>query len=101
MHCVGGFFYWNSYDRLTGLLRNRLGDHEVADQAFARAVEALHTLRSPVWVARTELDWAESLLHRGSRDAAAAHVAEARIVMGDLRLTDSRNRADQLDARLA
>lgn len=101
MHLVTRACYWGSYDRLSALLGDRLGDHELVDAAFARAVHATESFRTPVWVARTELDWAESLSRRGLRDAAAVHVQAARAAIGDLPLTDSRNRADQLDARLA
>jgi hypothetical protein len=100
MHLLSGCFYWGSYDRLTALLRDRLGDHQRADEAFARAVQAHEALRTPVWVARTQLDWAESLLRRHRRDEAGVHVHAARAAIGDLPLTESRNRADQLEARL-
>ena len=101
MHLDFSVFYWGPYDRLTALLRSRLGDHELANAAFARAVQATQSFRTPVWVARTELDWAESLLRRGLHRAAAAHVQDARVAIGELPLIDSRNRADQLDALLA
>ena len=100
MHLLTQDVYWGSYDRLTALLRDRLGDHGRADDAFGRAVRAVQALRTPVWVARTQLDWAESLIRRGEPDRARAHLQAARAAIGDLPLTDSRNRADQLEARL-
>lgn len=101
MHLVGRAAYWGPYDRLAALLRDRLGDHPEADEAFARAVQACRDFRTPVWVARTELDWAESLGRRGARGAAVEHVLRARTAVGDLPLVDSRSRADRLDAQLA
>ena len=101
MHLVTQDIYWGSHDRLAALLRDRLGEHRLADQAFDRAVRALGALRTPVWLARTELDWAESLARRSMPGAAREHLEAARSAIGDLPLTDSRNRADRLEARLA
>ena len=101
MHLVTQDIYWGSYDRLAALLRDRLGDHRLADQAFDRAVRALRAFRTPVWLARTELDWAESLARRSTPGAAREHLEAARRAIGDLPLTDSRNRADQLEAQLS
>ena len=101
MHLITRAVYWGPYDRLAGLLRDRLGDDELADQAFARAVAANQALRTPVWLARTELDWAESLTRRGRRHEATALLAHARAVIGALPLADSRQRADALALRLS
>ena len=100
MHLAGRAVYLGPYDRLAALLRDRLGDHRAADEAFARAVRACQAFRAPAWVARTELDWAESLARRLQPGAAAAHVQAARTAIGELPLTESRNRADQLEARV-
>ena len=97
LHLVSGAFYNGSHDRLAALLHDRLGQHDEADEAFAAAVRGHHRLRTPVWVARSELDWAASLVRRDRHDAARVRVREARAAIGDLPLAESRRRADELD----
>jgi hypothetical protein len=57
-----------------------------ADRHFAEAIEQSRALGSPVWIARTCLDWAESLLRRGETARARQLVADARNVMEPLAL---------------
>jgi tetratricopeptide (TPR) repeat protein len=87
-------------DRLLALLHDALGESDRADGYFARAVEQHHRLRSPTWVARTELDWAESLIARDRFDDAREHLAAAEAAIGDLDLADSTRRLAALRARL-
>jgi class 3 adenylate cyclase len=57
-----------------------------ADHHFAAAIEESRSLGSPVWIARTCLDWAESLDHRGEAPRARTLVADATTVMDPLSL---------------
>ncbi len=101
VHLLAGGIYFGAADRLRALLLDRLGEHEQADTLFADAVRQHEGLRSPTWVARTQLDWAESLLGRGSRDAASTHLDAAATALGDLDLPDNQLRLTELRARLA
>ena len=49
-------------------------------------------MKSPPWLARTHLDWAESLLARGETTRAAAQLDAAEVALGDLDLPASRTR---------
>ncbi len=87
--------------RLVGMLETRRGRPAEADAAFAEGVGVATSLRSPTWIARTRLDWAEALLARGETDRAAASVDAARDAIGELDLADSARRVDALTAKLA
>lgn len=54
---------------------------------------------APTWVARTQVDWAESLLDRGRLDDARRHAGAAALAIGDLLLAESRRRLAGLTAR--
>jgi hypothetical protein len=97
---TGGIFLGPA-DRLRALLHDSLGDHELADERFAAAVEQLERLVSPPWTARTQLDWAESLLARGQAARARACVDSAVAAVGDLDLPDARSRIASISERLA
>ena len=88
-------------DRLLALLHDALGEHDRADEFFSRAVEQHGALCSPPWIARMELDWAESLVARGRAVDARVHLDAARAAIGDLDLPDNQRRLDDLTARLA
>jgi tetratricopeptide (TPR) repeat protein len=94
-----GGIHFGSADRLLARLQDALGEHDVADRHFASAVEQHEALRSPPWIARTRLDWAESLLTRGRRDEADSHLDAAEAAIGDLDLPDNQQRLDALRAR--
>ena len=100
-HIGTGGICLGAADRLLALLHDAVGDHAAADRYFARAVEQHHAMRSPTWVARTELDRAESLFARNHSDDARAHLDAAREAIGELDLPDSRRRLDDFTARLA
>ncbi len=51
--------------RLVALLVAVAGDDEACDRWFAAAIEDAGRLDSPIWNARSRLDWAERLLGRG------------------------------------
>ena len=101
VHFMTGGIYLGAADRIRALLHDALGEHEVADELFALAVEQHEALRSPTWVARTQLDWAESLLRRGEVEPARACLDAASAAIGDLELIDSRLRLADLTERMA
>ncbi len=70
------------------------------DALFADAVRQHEDFRTPTWLARTKLDWAESLLRRGSPDAARTHLEAAATALGDLDLPDNQLRLTELRALL-
>jgi hypothetical protein len=100
VHFLTGGIYLGAVDRVRALLHDALGEPGRADELYALAVEQHESLRSPTWVARTELDWAESLVRRDRAGDAAAHLDAARTAIGDLDLPDSRYRLDDLTAQL-
>lgn len=69
-HVLTGGFYGGAATRFVALLEDSLGRPEAADAAFAEAVADHTRIQSPPWLARTHLDWAESLLARGEIDRA-------------------------------
>lgn len=91
-HFLTGGMYCGAVNRVVALLEDRRGDHAAADEAFAAAVEDHTRMQSPPWVARTHLDWAESLLARGETDRAAAQLDAAEAALGTLDLPESRTR---------
>jgi class 3 adenylate cyclase/tetratricopeptide (TPR) repeat protein len=96
---VGGN-YLGPADRLSALLHGALGDHELADEMFSRAVEQQVQMASPPWIARTRLDWAESLLARGDMASAGECIAGAESAIGDLGLPDARSRIASITGRI-
>ena len=101
VHVGTGGISLGAADRLLALLHDALGESDRADAYFARAVEQHHRLRSPTWVARTELDWAESLVARDRLDDAREHLAAAEAAIGDLDLADSKQRLTALRALIS
>ncbi len=98
---MAGGISFGAADRLRAVLIDALGDHVAADALFADAVRQHEDLRSPTWIARTQLDWAESLLRRSSTDAARTHLDAAAAALGDLDLPDNQLRLAELRSRLA
>jgi tetratricopeptide (TPR) repeat protein len=95
-----GGIYLGSVDRYRALLHDALGDHDLADELFAAAVEQHEAFRTPPWIARTRIDWAESLIARGQIDAARVHLSAAREAIGGLDLPDNLRRLDALTSQL-
>lgn len=91
-HLLTGGMHCGAVNRVVALLEDRCGDHAAAAEAFAAAVEDHTRLQSPPWMARTHLDWAESLLARGETNRAAAQLDAAEAALGDLDLPESRAR---------
>ena len=101
LHFTTGGWYLGSATRNLGLLCSALGRDNEAMDWFAQAVAAHERMRTPPWLARTLLDWADHELTMGRRDAVRDHVDRALEVIGDLALDASRNRAAALRVRLA
>jgi tetratricopeptide (TPR) repeat protein len=99
-HLATGGIHLGSADRYRALLHDALGEHDVADELFAAAVEQHEAFRTPPWLARTHLDWTESLIARSRFDDARTHLDAARAAIGDLDLPDSQRRLDTLNSRL-
>lgn len=97
---TGGLFLGPS-GRVQALLHASLGEHAAADACFGAAVEQMERLRSPTWLARTHLDWAEALLGRGELDRSRECLDAARAAVGELDLPDARARIGSLSARLS
>lgn len=95
-----GGIHLGSADRYRALLHDALGEHDLADELFAAAVEQHEAFRTPPWIARTQIDWAESLIARGQLDGARTHLDAARAAIGDLDLPDNQRRLDTLAAQL-
>ena len=100
LHLVTGGIYCGAAARVRALLLDRLGEHERADELFAEAVRQHEDLRTPTWIARTPLDWAEALLRRGSPDTARTHLDAAASALGNLDLPDNQLRLTELRAQL-
>ncbi len=96
-----GGIYLGPADRLLALLYDSLGEHDRADVLFAGAVDQQVALASPPWIARTRLDWAESLIARDDLDRARVCVDAAAAAVGDLELPDARATIAEISARLA
>ena len=60
-----------------GLLAAVLGRHQQADEHLQFACEFQEANDMPLWAARAQLGWAESLAARGETDAAQEHAARA------------------------
>ena len=99
-HLATGGIHLGSADRYRALLHDALGEHDVADELFAAAVDQHEAFRTPPWIARTHLDWAESLIARSQLDDARDHLDAARAAIGDLDLPDNQRRLDALVSQL-
>ena len=53
----------------TGLLARTLGDHATAQRHFAHAAELQEQMGAPIFLARTQVSWARSLLEAGGAGA--------------------------------
>ena len=84
--------------RLLALVESVLDRHDAAAVNFARAVESADRFGSPIWSARTRLDWAGHLRVCGQADRADARINEAAATMGDLDLPALRRQLSELRA---
>lgn len=90
---VTGGWYAGSTARYLALLAAALGEEAEADRWFAQAIEDHTRAGTPPWLARTRVDWAESLLRRGENERARDLAMAALDDVGDLEVTVTRNRA--------
>jgi len=93
LHCEG------STARVLGLLATTLGRHDDAARHFERALEINARIRSPLWLAHTQHDYARLLLLRDradDRDRAGAQLADALATAQRLSLTALVGRAGPL-----
>ncbi len=88
-----GVLCLGSAARYIGKLASALGRHEEASRHFERALEANMKLRAPMWVAHTQLDYAEAL---GTGRRAARLIEDAASVAQELELPAIRRRAERL-----
>lgn len=84
--------------RLLALLEAVLDDRDASDEHFAAAIEDSERLESPIWSARTRLDWAARLRTRGEDDRAAVLIDEADAAVGARDLPAVRRQLDALRA---
>jgi class 3 adenylate cyclase len=98
IHQATGGWYLGSTTRYLALLTDALGRPQEADTWFARAVEAHKRMRTPPWLARGRLDWADSLLRREEVQRARSLAEQALLDLGNLELDASRARAERIRA---
>jgi hypothetical protein len=87
--------------RLLAILEYVLGRPADADGHFVAAIECSRHLASPVWVARCQLDWAETWIGRGHGQRAAELIGEVEDIVGPLTLPALQSRAAELRDRLS
>jgi hypothetical protein len=100
VHASTGGWYLGSMARYMGLFASALDRPEEADDWFGQAEAAHVAMRTPPWLARGRLDWAEALSRRGEVGRARELARQALIALGDLDLGASRSRAERLLAKL-
>ena len=96
VHQATGGWYLGSTARYLGLLCDALDRSDEADGWFSRAEAEHEVMRTPAWLARGLLDWAESLVRRGRQESATELAERALAVIGDLDLSASRTRAERI-----
>jgi hypothetical protein len=96
IHQVTGGWYLGSTAGYLATVTDALGRPDEADQWFARAEAEHEIMRTPTWLARGRLDWAESKRRRGDSGQATELGRAAIEAIGDLDLTMSRQRAERL-----
>jgi class 3 adenylate cyclase/DNA polymerase III delta prime subunit len=97
---ISGGIHLGSANRLAGLLLDRLGRHDDAAISLSAAIEDASRLRSPTWLARSQLDLATSRLTQRDTRAAAASVELAAAALEGFDLPASRARLGELEQRL-
>ncbi|HJR24386.1 MAG TPA: AAA family ATPase [Acidimicrobiales bacterium] len=96
LHLASGGWYLGAVSRYTGLLAAALGRADEAEAALLDAEAAHRTMRSPPWLARTQLDHGDLLVARGDLAGARACAEAALEAIGDRPLEVSRQRAAAL-----
>jgi hypothetical protein len=80
MMADNGVSSFGAVDRYLGLLAATTGDLDAADHHFAAAAALHERIGAPIWLARTQLDWARMLRRRrgaGDEDRAETLLSEA------------------------
>jgi class 3 adenylate cyclase len=93
LQCATGGIVLGPCARLLALLETLLDRPDDADRHFGESIAQSEQLGSPVWVARSCLDWAERCASRGNRERARELVEQADVAMSSLvlpRLQDQR-----------
>lgn len=85
--------WFGSIDGVVALLDDLLGDHDVADERFTRAVEAHRRVGAPANLALSLVEWGERLAARGEREQARPLLEEARRLAGVRGMTTVADRA--------
>jgi hypothetical protein len=88
------------FARLLALIEDLLDRPEDADRHFAEAISQSQRLGSPVWIARSRLDWAERLAARGETERARQLVDAADEAIGTLTLPRLQQQSAELRERL-
>jgi hypothetical protein len=86
LQCATGGIVLGPFARLLALLETVLDRPDDADRHFADAIAQSEQLGSPVWVARSCLDWAERSAVRGDGERARALIEQAEAAMSSLAL---------------
>jgi class 3 adenylate cyclase len=100
LNCATGGISCGPYARLLARLEDALDRSVDADRHFAEAIEQSRRLMSPVWIARSQLDWAASLLARQEIERAGELVDAADATIGTLTLPALQQQSAALRARL-
>jgi class 3 adenylate cyclase/tetratricopeptide (TPR) repeat protein len=87
---------WGSVSSALGRLSAVLGRHEQADSRFAAGAEALERLGAPLFLGRTRLWWAESLLERNETARARELLEQAASAGRDFGSPPLERRAEEL-----
>ena len=95
-HALTGGWYLGSMARYLGLFASVLGRPGEAEEWFRQAEVDHIAMRTPPWLARGRLDWAEALCRRGEVGRSEELARQALIAIGDLDLGASRSRAEKL-----
>jgi class 3 adenylate cyclase len=100
IQCVSGGLSCGPHARLLARLEDVLDRPDDADRHYADSIEQCRGLMSPVWIARSQLDWAASLVARGDTARARELVDAADDTMGRLTLPALRQHAAELRGRV-
>ncbi len=101
IHLATGGIMCGPAARLLAMLEHVLDRPADIDRHFGEAVEISRRLMSPVWLARSRLDWAENLASRGERARARQLVDEADATIGSLPLPALQQQSARLREQLA
>jgi DNA-binding CsgD family transcriptional regulator/tetratricopeptide (TPR) repeat protein len=95
--------YYGAADRYLGMLAATLGEWELAEEHFERAIADNQAMEALTWLAHTKYQYARLLLARGGdqRSTAGALLADADQLAGSIGMSALRNRIGELGAPIA